>query len=121
MNETEKRALKILGQKKTHQIIGELKESANLNNEQCENLRNAVSNLSETEQLQIASGTGTPKKIDVTKLSTTPILIGYGAPAIHPILVSPTIMPKHHKILSQNETNDKIENKTEAESIESPL
>jgi len=70
-----------------------------------------VSNLSEAEQLQIASGAEATTTIDIEKFLTAPMILGYGAPPISPRIISSTVIPKHHKIslgndaLNQDETS----------------
>ena len=56
MNKFEKVALEFLGEKEKERIVGGLKETDDLSSEQCEKLKQAVSNLSEEEQTQISAG-----------------------------------------------------------------
>ncbi len=56
MNETEKRAFGILGEKMKEQIAGGVKEDEALTNEQCAELNEAISQLSKEDQLKIAGG-----------------------------------------------------------------
>ena len=56
MNETEKRAFGVLGEEEKAKIAGGVKEDEALTNEQCGELKKAISQLSEEDQLKIAGG-----------------------------------------------------------------
>lgn len=98
MNEFEKVALEFLGEKEKERIVRGLKETDDLSSEQCQNLRDAISNLSEEkkneleqriktleddEQMNIAGGRGGSPIGKPPMRIGNPAIAKYGAPPPH--------------------------------------
>lgn len=64
MNKAEKKAFEILGEEAKEKIAGGARGDEALTDKQCSELRKAVSELSEDEQLEIAGGQNTQTRPD---------------------------------------------------------
>lgn len=104
MNETEKKAFEILGEKAKEKIAGGVREDEALTDKQCSELREAVSELSEDDQLQIAGGKK-GKAIPINKKPIVPdAFVMYGGPGYF----DPD-RKRRRPILPISETRDKDE------------
>ena len=127
MNKIEKRALNALRKEEKEKIAGGVKDTDDLSKEQCENLKNAVSALSESEQMQIAGGDfkepiqntneeGTQQKVNdpIEELKSKLLIkdpsaickvIAYGCPMPSPIIDVPSILKEKEDIKEKQNNN----------------
>lgn len=80
MNEEEKKAFEILGEEAKEKIAGGVNEDEDLTNDQCAKLKEAISQLSEDEQLKIAGGKNV---VNIKPHRIPPAMFYGGKPGIH--------------------------------------
>ena len=115
MNKIEQRALDALGKEEKEKIAGGVKETDDLSKEQCENLKNAVSALSESEQMQIAGGDSQEpvqtteieeeRQERIRRLASLPMIIAYGCPQPRQIFDIPSVLKEKEEIKNEQNSN----------------